>query len=185
MAKSAGKYYPETSLGNVYSVSTAAAGVAIPISTGTALTCGLWNTSTTKNAVLLSAAIGYTSGTIALGEFGLLNQYVGFQVGTAAPMAAITAGTSATVKNLLLGAGKATAMTAFPGTATLTTGGTACYWFGPGKASATAALGDINGLFHEFDGKVIVTPGQVVALCASVAQTGIYTCSLVWSEVDI
>ena len=182
MAKSAGKYFTDTSLGNHYIVSTAAAGVALPISTGTALTIGLWNTSTTKNAALTFASIGYTSGTIALGTFGVLNQYVGFNVATAAPMAAITLSTP---KNAMLGSGRASAMSAFGATATLTTGGTACYWLAPGKASATAALGDLNGIFHEFDGRLIVTPGQVVALCASVAQTGIYTCSLGWVEVDV
>ena len=182
MAKMAGKYFTDTSLGNHFVISTAAAGVAIPISTGVALTCGLWNTSTTKNATLTFAAIGYTSGTIALGTFGLLNQYVGFNVATAAPMAAITLGTA---KNLLCGSGKSSTMSSFGATATLTTGGTALLWFGPGKASATAALGDINGLNYEFDGRVVVTPGQVVALCASVAQTGIYTCSLGWTETDI
>ncbi len=182
MAKSAGKYFTETSLGNVYGVSTAAAGVAIPISTGTALTCGLWNTSTTKNAVLVSVAIGYTSGTIAIGEFGILNQFVGFNVATGAPMAAITL---TTPKNMLLGAGKASAMSAFGSTATLTTGGTAAYWLGNSNEVATASPGVIGGFFHDFDGRVIVTPGQVVAVCGSVAQTGIFTISLLWSETDV
>src|SRR6185295_11998597 len=176
MAKSAGKYFVETSLGNVFAINTAAAGVALPISTGTALTIGLWNTATTKNAVLLSVAIGFTSGTIALGEFGIVNQFVGFNTGTGAPLAAITAGSP---KNMLLGAGKSSAMTSFPATATLTTGGTAAYWFGPSSEVATVSPGVIGGFFHDFDGRVIVTPGQVVALCGSIAQTGIFTCSLV------
>ena len=39
--RSNGKYYAEASSGNVFIGSTAAAGVAFPISTGTAATCGL------------------------------------------------------------------------------------------------------------------------------------------------
>ena len=182
MAKMAGKYFTDTSLGNHFVISTAAAGVAVPISTGTALTCGLWNTATTKNATLTFLSIGYTSGTIALGCWGILNQAVGFQVATAAPMAAITVGTA---KNLLLGSGKSTTMSPISSTATLTTGGTALLWLGPAQASATAALGVINGFNYEFDGKVVVTPGQVVAVCASVAQTGLYSISLGWTETDI
>jgi len=181
MAKSAGKYFTETSLGNSYVINTAAAGVAIPISTGVALTIGLWNTSTTKNAVLLYASAGYTSGTIAIGDFGIVNQFVGFNTGTGAPLAAITAGAP---KNLLLGAGKSSAMTAFPATATLTTGGTAAMWLGRSNEIATAAPG-VSVMYHDFDGTLIVTPGQVVALCGSVAQTGLFTCSIAWSEVDI
>ena len=182
MAKMAGKYFTDTLLGNHFLGSTAAAGVAIPISTGTALTLGVWNTSTTKNCVPTYVAIGYTSGTIAVGEFGILNQFVGFNVATGAPMAAITAGTA---KNALLGSGKGSAMTFFPATATLTTGGTACYWLGPSNEVATVSPGTIGGFYHDFDGRLIATPGQVIAVCGSIAQTGLFTITLGWVEVDI
>ena len=181
MAKMAGKYYTDTAQGNVFIGSTAAAGVALPISTGTAVTFGLWNTFTTKNAALIKCTIGYTSGTIAIGDFGLANQYVGFEVGTVAPMAAATLGTA---KNALLGSGKTSAMSFIPATATLTTGGTACYWFGSSNEIATAAPG-VSTCNFDFDGTCIVTPGQVVFVCGSVAQTGLFTMSLVWAEVDI
>lgn len=181
MAKSAGKYFTDTALGNHFLGSTAAAGVAVPISTGTALTIGVWNTSTTKNCVPTFIGVGYTSGTIAIGEFGIVNQYVGFNVATAAPMAAITLGTP---KNALLGSGKSSTMSFFPATATLTTGGTAAYWFGCSNEIATAAPG-VSVCYHDFDGKLIATPGQVIALCGSVAQTGLFTVTLGWVEVDI
>lgn len=180
MAFSGGAYYPEVSKGRTFIGSTAAAGTALPISTGTAVTFGLWNTSASKAAVLLSATIGYTSGTIALGTFGIANQFCGYAIGTAAPLSAFTGGTP---KNALTGSGNASAMQFTPSAATLTTGGTALLWFGRSIESATAGLG-VFAAAYEFNGSVIVTPGQLVFFCGSVAQTGLFTCSLVWSEID-
>lgn len=181
MAFSSGKYYPETSAGRTFIGSTAAAGTAFPISTGTAVTFGLWNTSSTKNAVLLGFEAGYTSGTIAIGEFGICNQYCGFATGTAAPLSAFTAGTP---KNGLVGAGNASAMSFTPSAATLTAGGTALLWMGGSNEIATAAPG-VSVMHYDFDGKVIVPPGQLVFVGGSVAQTGLFTMSLIWAEIDI
>ena len=180
MAKTQGKYFPDVAAGNVFIASTTAAGVALPISTGTAATVGVWNTSTTKNAVLLYANIGITSGTIALGVYGLAQQYCGFNIATGAPCSAVTA---VAPKNALLNSGKSTAMTSFSATATVT-GGSAAVWFGKSHESATP-VGGIFDCSYQFDGSVIVTPGTMVFLCGSVAQTGINTCSLAWAEVDI
>jgi hypothetical protein len=182
MAGSLGKYYDQVKAGRCFVGNTAAAGVASPISTGTAVTFGLWNTSSTKNAVPLWINIGYTSGTIALGVFGLANQYCGFTLATAAPLSAFTDGTP---KNLLLGSGQGSSMRFTPSGATLTAGGTSLMSFDAGKASATAALGEINGLGYEFDGSVIVTPGQLIFVASSIAQTGVYTMSMAWAEIDI
>lgn len=179
MPASSGKYYPETIGGRVFHGATAVAGVALPISTGTAVTFGLWNTSNQFNAVINRVNIGYTSGTIALGEFGIANQACGFAIGTAAPLSAVTAGTP---KNGMLGAGAASAMTFIPATATLTAGGTAVMWLGKSIESATAGLGVFDATY-DLDGQLIVTPGQLVFLCGSVAQTGIFTCSMSWTEI--
>lgn len=182
MAYSSAKYYADVKAGNVFIGSTAAAGTAFPISTGTAVTFGLWNTSTDKNAVLLALNLGYTSGTIALGEIGLANQNCGFAIGTAAPLSAFNAGTP---KNALLGSGKASSMSFTPAaTTTLTAGGTACWWSGYSIESATAGTGIYRAQI-DIDGQIIVTPGQLVFLCGSVAQTALFTASLVWAEVPI
>lgn len=181
MAFSSGKYFDEVQKGRVFIGSTAAAGVALPISTGTAVTFGLWNTSASKLAVLIDMDIGYTSGTIALGTFGIANQSCGFALATAAPLSAFTLGTP---KNALAGGGNASVMSFTPSTATLTAGGTALKWFGKSIESATAGLG-IFDCHHEFDGKIIVPPGQLIFACGSVAQTGIFTCSMTWAEVDM
>ena len=179
MASSAAKYYNDVKDGNVFIGSTAVAGVAYPISTGTAVTCGVWNTSQDKDAVLLALNVGYTSGTIALGEIGLANQYVGFNIATGAAMTAFTEGTP---KNALLGSGKSSNMKFTPSTATLAAGGTAAWWSGYSIESATAGLGIFRAQI-DIDGQVIVPPGQICFVCGSIAQTGIFTMSLVWHEV--
>ena len=180
MAYSSGKYLPETLAGNVYIGSTAAAGVAAPISTGTAVTFGLWNTNPNKIAIPLWLNIGFTSGTIALGMFGIANQACGFAIGTAAPLSAFTAGTP---KNAYLGQG-GSSMSFTPSAATLTAGGTAAMFLPGANESATAGTG-INGLTWDFNGSLIVPPGQLIFVCGSVAQTGIFTMSMAWAEVPI
>jgi len=171
--------YADILAGNVFIGSTAAAGVALPISTGTAVTCALWNTSITKNALLLGVAIGFTSGTIALGEFGIANQAAGNQVTAGA---AITAATPGTPKNAYLGAGTSSQMTFIPATATLATGGTAVMWLGKSIESATAGLG-IFDCYRVLDVPLILPPGQIAFLCGSVAQTALFTCSMMWQEI--
>lgn len=179
MARVASKYYPDVKAGNVFIGSTAVGGTAYPISTGTAVTFGLWNTSSNKDAVLLSLNLGYTSGTIALGEIGIANQYCGFALATAAPLSAFTDGTP---KNALLGSGNASSMRFTPSGATLTAGGTAAWWSGYSIESATAGLGIFRAQI-DIDGQIIVPPGQLVFLCGSIAQTGLFTASLTWAEV--
>jgi hypothetical protein len=182
MAYSSGKYYPETKNGNVFHGSTAAAGTAFPISTGTAVTFGLWNTSSNKAAVLMALNVGVTSGTIALGEIGIANQYCGFAIGTAAPLSAFNAGTP---KNGLLGMGGASSMQFTPAaTTTLTAGGTACWWSGYAIESATPGLGVFRAQI-DIDGQIIVPPGQLVFVCGSVAQTALFTMTLTWAEVPL
>jgi hypothetical protein len=171
--------YADVLAGNVFIGSTAAAGVALPISTGTAVTCGLWNTNTTKNAVLLGVSIGFTSGTIALGTFGIANQAAGNQVTSGA---AITAATTGTPKNAYLGAGTSSVMSFIPATATLAGGGTGVLWLGRSNESATPGLGVFNG-WQWLDTPLILPPGQIAFLCGSVAQTGLFTCSLIWQEI--
>ena len=176
-----GKYYDAVAAGQVFVGSTAAAGTAFPITTGTAVTFGLWNTNPNKNAVLLSLDLGYTSGTIALGSLAIANQYCGFALATAAPLSAFTDGTP---KNALLGSGNASSMRFTPSGATLTAGGTAFKFIGKGIESATAGLGVFDG-HYDFDGGVIVPPGQLVFLASSIAQTALFSASLTWAEVAV
>lgn len=181
MAYSSGKYYPETRAGRVFIGSTVAAGAAFPISTGTAATFGLWNTNPDMVAVLMKLNVGYTSGTIALGEIGLANVQA-YQVATGSNITAFTDGVLGTsIRNGIIGQGQAPTMRFTPSAATVVAN-TACYWTGAAIESATAGLGVFN-VSHDFDGQVIVPYGQFVFVCGSVAQTGIFTMSMTWAEV--
>lgn len=180
MSTSLGKYYDQVKLGRVFIGSTAAAGVALPVETGTAVTFGLWNTSTSKVAVPLSIHMAYVSGTITVGGFGMANQDVGYALATAAPLSAFTNGTP---KNALLGNGNASAMRFTPSAATLSAGGTRCYLLGAAHEIATAGPG-VSIIDHEFEGRLIVTPGQLLFPCFSIAQTGVFSISMTWAEID-
>ena len=179
MAASSGKYFSEVAAGRVFVGSTAAAGVAVPVETGTAVTFALWNTAPGLNAVPLWIAMSYLSGTITIGGFGLSNQDCGYAIGTAAPLSAFTNGTP---KNALLGKGDASAMRFAPATATLTAGGTRCYSFGFGQQIATAGPG-VSVMQHEFDGRLIVPPGQMIFVTENIVTTALYNITMAWAEV--
>jgi len=173
------KYLADVLAGRVFIGSTAAAGVALPVETGTAVTFGLWNTTTNKNAIPLWISMAYVSGTIVVGGFGLANQACGFAIGTAAPLSAFTGGTP---KNALLGYGAASAMQFTPSAATLSAGGTRCYLLGSAHEIATAGPG-VSVIHHDFNGALVVPPGQLLFPCYSIAQTGVFSISMGWAEV--
>lgn len=181
MPSSLGKYYDQTALGRVFIGNTAAAGVALPVETGTAVTFGLWNTSTTMKAIPLWMSISYVSGTITVGGFVISNQSCGFALGTAAPLSVFTA---ATPKNALLGSGNASTMSFTASAGTLTAGGTRCYSLGLTHEIATAGPGVAAG-GHDFDGRLIVMPGQLIFPSFSIAQTGVFSISMAWAEVPL
>jgi hypothetical protein len=184
MALTSGKYFPEAALGKVFIGSTVAAGTAFPISTGTAATFGLWNTNPDKWAVLQRLTVGFTSGTIALGTIGLANVNGGFSTATGNNISAFTDGVlGTTIRNAIIGQGNAPSMRFTPSAATVVAN-TACYWTGMSIESASAGTG-IFTASHDFDGGLIVPPGQFVFVAGSVAQTGLFTMSLTWAEIDI
>jgi hypothetical protein len=185
MSASLGKYYDQAILGNTFILSTAAAGSAFPISTGTAATFGLWNTSTTHNAVLHKLNLGYTSGTIAIGEIGLANIAAPqFTVASGSNITAFTdSAVGVTYRNAIIGLGNSSRMRHTPSAATVAAN-TACWWSGYSCEIATAAPG-VSVASIDIDGAVIVPPGQFVFVCGSIAQTGLFTMSLMWSEVSI
>jgi hypothetical protein len=185
MPASLGKYYDQINSGNTYILSTAAAGTALPVVTGTAVTFALWNTTSTHNAVLLKINIGFTSGTIALGEFGLgtLNSSA-FSIATGGPISAFADATPGqTIKNAKAGFNNTPRMRVCPAATTTLAASTAFPWFWLGS-SITAATGaqPISVASHDLDG-LVVAPGQLVFLGGSVAQTGLFTASLMFSEV--
>lgn len=181
MAASSGKYYSDVKQGNVFHGTNVAAGTAFPISTATAMTFGVWNVSLVKNVVLLSLNTSFTSGTLALGEIGLTIVSAGQALGT--PISAFTDGTfGTTIRNALFGSAGGPVARFTPTAATIVAGA-AAYWTGVGFISAsTVAPIACN---HDFDGRVILGPGQAAFLVGSVAQTALFTSTITWAEVPV
>ena len=182
MAFSSGKYYPEIAAGKVFIGSTAAAGTTVPLATGTAMTFGLWNTNPNKNAVLLRFTGGFTSGTIALGVFGLVRIYGAFAVATGNNITAFTDGVfGTTIHSGVIGEGSGSTMRFTPSAATVV-GNVAALWLNAGHEGATG-VGPSTGIDYDFDG-VIVAPGNAVFIAGSIAQTALFSMSLMWAEID-
>jgi hypothetical protein len=178
-------YYPEVKAGRVFYGSTAAGGVALPATTGTAVTFALWNTDPGKVMIPLWFAGGYASGAIAIGHFGFATQAVGLVGGaTGLALAAYTAGTA---KNANNGSGNNSTATFIPATATLTAGnaaGVPVYY--TGMQFNTVTLG--NGAYemnHDFNGRLVLYPGQIMFACSSPNQTALFSMTLAWDEVPI
>ncbi len=182
MALSNGKYYSNVMQGNCFVLSTAAAGTTFPLSTGTAMTFGIWNITTDKAAVLLKLNVGFTSGTIALGEIGLTDLTTpSWSIATGGPITAFTdAVGGTTVRNAAWGLGTP-AMRATPSAATITAS-TAAYWTGSSVEGATG-VGPRSNISHDFDGLAIILPGHAAFVTGSIAQTALYSMSLLWQEV--
>jgi hypothetical protein len=179
MARVAAKYYPDVKAGNVFIGSTAAAGVAFPAAGGTAMTFGLWNTSSSKDAVLLGLTASYVSGTITVAGFGFtMIPNAGLAIATGGPISAFTTGTPT---NALLNGGGASSMQFTPSAATIVAG-TRFAFLGSGHEIATAGPG-INNTVIDLDGKLILTPGTAAFVTTTIAQTGVFAMSLTWAEV--
>lgn len=180
-----GKYYEATKRGNIFIQTTTPLGLAIPIYTGTAPRCMLFNPpSSGKNAVLVRIAANRASGTTVEFTAGL-SRVASTAVATGAPIAALP---GTTPFNGLVGSGNASKMISdFSGTITLTSAGVAADFFYSLFHSyagiGTSAIND-NPISHEFDGAVVVPPGMAIYLAASVASVALYATTLVWEEVD-
>lgn len=179
MPYSAAKYYPDVASGSVFIGSTAAAGVAFPAAGGTAMTFGLWNVTANKNAVLLGFTASYVSGTITVAGFGLtLIPQAGTAVATGGPISAFT---GAAPVNALVNLGSSSGMAFTPSAATIVAG-SKFQFIGSGHEIATAGPG-ISNTTIDFNGIPILTPGSAAFVTTTIAQTGVFACSLIWAEI--
>jgi hypothetical protein len=181
MAAASGKYYSDVKQGNCFIGCTAAAGTAFPVSTSTAMTFGVWNVTSTKNVVLMYLNVGHTSGTTGVGSTSLTIVHGGFGLGT--PISAFTDGVfGSTIRNALFGASGGPAARFTPSGATIVAG-TAGYYLGIGQAAASPT--SMAGAHHDFDGAIILGPGQAAFVTNSVAQAGLWSMSIGWQEVPV
>lgn len=181
-----GKYYEQAARGNVYFITTVAAGLAIPITSTTSPILVLWNPSGSgKNAVLLRYGAAYVSGTSIATAIGLM--YVTNAGNTVATGAVFTAFNAATPFNGVLGSGNPSAMrSSAAGTNTLTTASTnwAITLAGESALIATTAMNPYS-VVYDFDGAIIVPPGVAVFPAGTAATGALLSQTLMWEEVPI
>lgn len=175
------RYYALTRAGVVFNLSTLVAGVAIPISTATAQTFGLWNPAGSgKNIVPLLYLASYVSGTFVGGDVGISQiPNAGSAIGAAG--APISAWTDTAPVNQLLGAG------AVPGgiRGTLAATTIAATWLqtlgiSEGAALATTAFQQ-TAVVYDFQGTLIVSPNNAIFTTASAASGALVAQTLLFA----
>lgn len=172
------RYYQQTYRGNVFFLDSGAVTLAAANTSAGALGTiklinGFFNPTTSgKNAVLLSAAITYTSGT-ATGAI-VYNYLNGVVLSNAA---------TGTIRNGFLGGG-ASAMLAEVGVvlASNTPLATAALLQLGVVGLQGAAVATPAGIYEEIAGRIIVPPGVVFGLAQIGAGTGVVQSTLSWIE---
>ncbi|MCR4341808.1 MAG: hypothetical protein NUW01_18185 [Gemmatimonadaceae bacterium] len=186
-----GRYFETARNGRLFMQTTTPVGLAIPIYTGTAPRVAIWNPPNSGvDAVLVSISAQRASGTTVEFAAGLFAAYGVDAVATgsfltAFPGAINVAKTLPT--NALLGSGQSSrVLSTASGTVTATAwaAGDHIYSLFHSYAAIGSSTPDGTPWTHDFDGKVIITPGTLVALAGSVASVALYATTLVWEEVD-
>ena len=174
--------YEATKEGRVFHGNTAAAGNVLPIFSNTTQEMGLWNSSTTVNAVLTRVALTYVSTTGAAGGFVL-----GYNTGAGAALGGtITAITSTTPTNGLVGAGR-TSQCTFTGAAATVTAPTIYRHIGLNQLviTATDATNTQWTAIADFPGDIIIPPGSAVWVAGNIATLIIMAGTMTWVEEDL
>lgn len=190
-------HYNDTKAGQVFSQSGTPLGLALPVYTGTAIAGGMpiWNPPNSNRLVeLISTDIDFGSGTSTYGTIGLM----------ALPLAAIAtgalctafastnpvngfllAGTASKVQSSNAGTVTVTAGTANPPTSTSTAPG----WYrGLNSVNLEAQTGTAHGTLlstYVFNGTVIIPPGVMIYLAATIATSALFCSTIVWKEIPI
>lgn len=175
------RYYHLTRAGFVFNLSTAVAGIAVPISTATAQTFGLWNPAgSLRNIVPLLYLASYVSGTFVGGDIGISQiPNVGSAIGAAG--APISAWTDTNPVNQLLGSGAVQG--GIRGTLAATT--IAATWLQTLGISEGAALATTpfqqTAVVYDFQGTLIVSPGNAIFTTASAASGALVAQTLLFA----
>ena len=183
-----GKHYKGAKLGRIFSQAATPLGLAVPIYTATAIAGGmpLWNPpDSAVNVALIHADFGYGSGVAVYGSIGLMWR----KLRSIATGELMTALANTTPINGLLGAGNASkTLSSNAGTCTVTAG-VAADWIRTLasinlEAQTTTAHGTLTP-HYDFDGTVVVPPGNLVYFAATLASVALYATSVVWEEVPV
>ena len=175
-----GRFYETTYRGNTFIASTGVAGVAPGTALSTTPPFTLYNPlNSGVNLVLISASLGYISGTLGAGTI-----VYGVNVNTA--QAAPTGGTTLTPICSLVGNGSLPRGKAFQG-ATLAVAPTILRDMVVLGAFAGAAAPPNPPVRDVIDGSIIIIPGASVSLqgVAGAGTTPLVTLAITWEEVPV
>lgn len=178
-----GRHYEAAVRGNVWTLTTAAAGVTVAAANVIAASAGspivgVFNpVNSGKNLVIVRATSMWASGTTGAG---------GLVWGILAPNAGVTAGGgNGAINNATFVTGGSTAKT-FTGSALTGAGVSVLFRFLGGPTTGALAANAAHTVSEETAGDIICPPGGVVGLFAAAAGTSpIVMASMTWEEVNI
>lgn len=179
-----GKYFVQADNQKLFFGSTAAAGVVIPIYTTLTPTFSLWNPAGSGvDLELIRLTLGWTATTAALGTIGYAyTAGAGSTIGSTAPFVAFGAGTPVCGK----GPNDGVSLAKFAGGGTTTLVAAPTWFRGSGLSTgATTAATTTMPMWmanDDFDGQVIVEPGNAIHVVGSTAVLMTATMTLSWVE---
>lgn len=166
--------------GNVFIGSSAAAGVAIPVTSATAQVFGIWNPPGSNVKVVLDKLI-LGIATLGTNIVGALEWTHLPNVQSIATGSSITAFTDTTVRNAIVGLGSASKIR-FTGSAATTSAGT--HLMSVGITSTTGTPVDASPMYvFDHDGCLIIPMGVAIFLVGSAAPGSTYQATLTWAEI--
>lgn len=183
-----GKYFTQAYNGNLFYVTTIAAGLAVPISSTTAPTVMLWNpTGSGKNASLVKFTAAYVSGTSVATPIGLVGtNNAGGNIATGAAITAFNQSVVGTnLFNGVYGGGNTSVMkSSANGTNTVTAGTWILTMLGESALVAATAMNPYLASY-DFDGTFILPPGSAIWIAGTAASGALLSQTLLWEEVPV
>jgi hypothetical protein len=172
--QSGGRWQEANRLGQLWTASTAAAGVNVPIYTSTTQQFVLSNPSGSGvSLVIKSAIMGYISGTVVIG-FAMIH-------GSNVTSATAPSGTAGLKFNNKTGATTGGAASCLGSTVTVV----ASTWFRPSFSTYLTTSGTTTVLLKEdIDGSIIVTPGGWISIAANAAAFGTHMLAFEYQEIS-
>ncbi len=176
-----GKWYTHAYRGNIFHGKTAAAGVLIPATAGTAQVFGIWNPQGSGvNVEMIAAYYGWVS------TAGAVPANIGYDVVTPANALTVTAITASAPANALVSAGKASKVL-FTASAATTTASTVLGTNGMSHLTTIGATTTVCPfvLSETFEGTIIVAPGSAIFVSGTVAPVDKFDIRWVWAEIPV
>lgn len=179
-----GKYYEAAMRGRLFTASTVIAGVVIPVAAATLNSkFTIWNPSGSGvNVELISFTTGLDTATQVVNGWGLAIQRS--LTGTSGVPTSVTQVTS--LRLGLTGTSKVTVASqatltnvAIPGVTAATAVPIPLY---PMFSSGATTASGIYECTHNFDGRLILAPDDLGAVCTTVAAAAQNFCSIIWAE---